>query len=305
MAENSSIYDGCPQTSVQEIRGGRHRGVLLACIVIVLLGGALPATASARIYFFSSPSAPLDASHNRLVVRPSGFPLFLDGQWVLEKLRWTDWGSPVARARGLSSSSDGQPNATDGKRIITRARVRLSKPGRYHDDDVYRCIRITVPPPAHYGSRCLQRLGTVVGLFTPGSGEPVGAAEAEPGVRHLSEFFSPHREVWCKFSDAFAELFCGTEPEPPTRSASIDERGHVSLCEVLQNEYPPGSPVPLRCLSNWPSNPLPVLHYGQENAIGPFRCTSATNGITCLKASNAGAGNGFRVSKDEAVVASP
>jgi hypothetical protein len=281
----------------------RHfRVAILACGALIILAAIGPARASARIYFFSSPSAPVDASFNRLVQRPAGLPLFLDGQWVLEKLHWTDWGSRVAHARGLSSSSNDQPSAEGGERIITWAKVRLSEPGHYHGHRVYRCIRIIVPPPAHYGSRCLQRVGNSVGLFTPGSGEPAGTDDA-PGARHLDQFFSPDRKVWCIFSSTLGVIDCGTEPEPPTRSASIDRRGKVNLCEVLRREYPPGSHIPLGCFMNWPSpgDPVPVLHYGEENAVGHFHCTSATNGITCMKVSGAGSGDGFRVSKDEAV----
>jgi hypothetical protein len=263
-----------------------------------------PATAAARqIYFFANPGVPADAPYNHLVMRPTGIPLFQDGQWVLEKLHWTGWGSNVAHARGLSSSSNDQPNAAEGKRIITWAKVRLSKPGRFHGHEVYRCFSVTVPPPAHYGRACLQRIGRSVGLFTPGSGAPVGVDNGTPGVRHLIQFLSPDRKVWCGFDDILGKVSCGTEPTPPTRSASIDRQGRVSICEVLQLEYPPGAKVPLGCYQNWPlpREHFPVLHYGERTAFGHFDCTSATNGITCEKISGASRGSGFRVSKDEAV----
>jgi len=285
--------------------GDQWRGrALVAGIALGFLLAGAPSTAIAgQTYFFANPGAPVDTPYNHLVVRPTGFPLFQDGQWVLEKLRWTDWGSSVAHAKGLSSSSDGQPNAAEGKRIVTWAKVRLSKPGRFRGHDVYRCFSITVPPPAHYGRSCLQRIGSVVGFFTPGSGKPVGEDSDTPGVRHLDQFFSPDRKVWCGFYDALGEVSCGTEPTPPTRSAFIDKQGRVSLCEVLQIEYPPGAKIPLGCYQNWPrpTDHLPVLHYGEEAASGHFRCTSATDGITCEKVSGAGKGGGFRVSKDEAV----
>lgn len=43
-------------------------------------------------------------------MRPSGFALFLDGQWVLQDLRWSGWGSSVARATGISNSDNDIPN---------------------------------------------------------------------------------------------------------------------------------------------------------------------------------------------------
>lgn len=136
--------------------------------------------ADQKIYFFSSPSdiVAIDgklSDRNRFVVRPKGFPLFLDGQWVLEKLHWTRWGSQVTKARGRSNSSNDIPNAAEGKRIITWAKVRLSQLGRFHGHRIYRCIKVTVPPPADYGGpRCLQRTHRAIGLASPGSGEPVG-----------------------------------------------------------------------------------------------------------------------------------
>lgn len=138
-------------------------------------------------YFFSSPSdiVAIDgklSDRNRFVVRPKGFPLFLDGQWVLEKLHWTGWGSQVTKARGRSSSSNDIPNAAEGKRIITWAKVRLSQPGRFHGHRIYRCITVTVPPPADYGGpRCLQRIHRGISLASPGSGEPVGVVGRSRG----------------------------------------------------------------------------------------------------------------------------
>jgi hypothetical protein len=41
-----------------------------------------------------------------------------------------------------------------------------------------------------------------------------------------------------------------------------------------------------------------VLKRSEEEGI---RCTSAPNGITCVKVSGPGKGKGFRVNKDEAI----
>lgn len=185
-------------------------GGLLAIAVVAFAGLALPPVGlssqpsghhrgggNQEIYFFSNPSEPvaLSGQHlavpNHLVIQPSGFPLFVDGQWVLEKLHWTGWGSPVAKASGLSSSSNDDPNAAEGKRIITWAKVRLSEPGHFHGHRVYRCIRVTVPPPANYPPGCLQRSHRYVGLLKPGSGEPVGEEHGTGGPRRITNFLSP------------------------------------------------------------------------------------------------------------------
>lgn len=155
--------------------------VLTAAVIGAAGTGALIAktvqshTAASKptVYFFTNPATPID-SHNPLVARPSGFPLFQDGQWILEKLHWTGWGSSVARGTGLSSSSNDIPNAAEGKRILTPAEVVLSKPGWFHGHEVYRCLRLNVPPPASYPYSCLQELeGNVILLTSPGSGKPI------------------------------------------------------------------------------------------------------------------------------------
>lgn len=264
-----------------------------------------------KIYFFERPSSAVAlvgghlAIPNRLVSRPSGFPLFEDGQWVLEKLHWSGWGSPVARARGLSSSSNDIPNAAEGKRIITWAKVRLSQPGVFHGHRVYRCIKVSVPRPANYPGGCLQRSHRYIGLMTPGSGVPVGVPGSSNGTLHLTNFMSPDRKVWCQIESFGAE--CGTEPKPPTHSAQLKPNGKVSLCSVLQTEYPEGSKVPLTCFQNWPlpSDHVPVLEIGKTTRDSGFRCTSSAEGIACTDVAGAGKGHGFRIDKDEAVEVGP
>lgn len=69
-------------------------GVGLASF-LTLLSTPVARAKTNHVYFFSDNSKPING-HNPLVMRPSGFALFLDGQWVLEDLRWTGWGSSVA-----------------------------------------------------------------------------------------------------------------------------------------------------------------------------------------------------------------
>jgi hypothetical protein len=81
--------------------------------------------------------------------------------WVLEGLHWTGWGSMVAHASGISNSSNDIPKAASGARIKTPAQVTLSRPGRFQGHEVYRCFRVTVPPPASYPFVCLKRVGSL------------------------------------------------------------------------------------------------------------------------------------------------
>lgn len=149
---------------------GEGGGDFAACIrenpfaqVKVFKASSAAAPASAKlpqpIYFWSNIGEPIGNSrffHNPLVVRPPGFVLFQDGQWGLQDMHWTGWGSPVAHATGVSNSSNDIPNAAEGKRIKTWAHVTLSNPGRFQGHEVYRCFNLTVPPPAHYGQVCLH-----------------------------------------------------------------------------------------------------------------------------------------------------
>jgi hypothetical protein len=257
---------------------------------------AVLAKSHRTIYFFSNPGISVE-DHNPLVIRPSGWPLFQDGQWVLEKLHWTGWGSSVAHGKGLSSSSNGIPNAAEGKRIITSARVTLSKPVRFHGHEVYSCFRLKVPPPAHYPFSCLQRLkGGYVGFTSPGSGTPIGAGESAPGTRHLTDFLSPDHKVWCLVGAGYTFCVAGADPAAPgpQHSATVERNGQVRLCSAAESSLTEG------CTQNWDVH-SPVLHYGERSEAEGIRCTSAPNGITCIKVSGPGKGKGFRVNKDEAV----
>lgn len=206
----------------------------------------------------------------------------------------------MARARGLSSSSNDDPNAAEGKRIITWAKVRLSQPGVFRGHRVYRCIRITVPRPAHYPPACLQRHDRYIGLMAPGSGEPVGVPGGGSKNRRLEEFSSPDRHVTCFIGAPYiggAPAACfayRTKLSGPELSAWIQASGGIHLCNVPK---PSLSEV---CFQNWVDD-LPVLAYGQSSELNGIRCTSASDGITCRKVSGAGKGHGFRINRDEAV----
>ncbi len=86
---------------------------------------------------------------------------------------------------------------------------------------------------------------------------------------------------------------------PGCGGARVNTAGHVSICSVPQLEYSPGAHVPNTCFQNW-AEPV-VLGDGQQTELDGFRCSSATNGITCTVVAGAGKGKGFRVNADEAV----
>lgn len=162
--------DTCQGTLVKVARGvvaveslRTHRTVLVHAGRSLLSGASssAPPSATGAIRFFAFFLNVINA-HSQLVVEPTGLALFADGQWVLEGLHWTGWGSPVAHATGISSSSNDIPNAAEGMRIKTSAEATLSSPGSFLGHRVYRCIDVAVPPPANFGGRkCLKRTGSL------------------------------------------------------------------------------------------------------------------------------------------------
>ncbi len=296
-------------------------GLLIA--LALALTGLIPASASANpyqgtagvdrgqgagpIYFWANlgypVKSPVRGFPNPPVIRPSTFIIFEDGSWEIEKLHWTGWGSPVAKATGKSNADTDEPNVAEGKRIITSAKVILYDPGTFRGRRVYRCIRIKLEKPAKFPTSCLQRTGNSVGLSPPGTGTPVGKEFAEEGVRHVDEFFSPGRKIWCQISTIEAQASCGTYPEPPTHSAVVTKTGKVEICSVEKLEYPGGAGhgPPAGCYQNWPPERLPILHIGEATSVASFRCSSEADGITCVKVSGPGKGKGFRIDAQEVV----
>ncbi len=258
------------------------------------------------IYFWANlgnpVKTPVKGLPNPPVVKPSTLVIFEDGSWVIEKLHWTGWGSAVAKATGKSNADTDEPNVAEGKRIITPAKVILYNPGTFGGHRVYRCIRIKLKKPAHYAPNCLRRSGNSVILGPPGTGAPVGKKPAAGGARHVDEFFSPGRKIWCQISPSAGEASCGTYPAPPTHAAFLAKNGDVEICAVEKLEYPGGAGhPPAGCFQNWPNEKLPILRVGEATSAGGVRCTSGADGITCLEVGGPAKGKGFRIDAQEAV----
>lgn len=247
-------------------------------------GGTAASVAESRlpqpIYFFTNTAQPIN-KQNHLVIRPQGFLLFQDGQWVLERLRWTGWGSSVARATGVSNSSNDIPDAANGKRIKTWARVTLSNPGRFRGHEVYRCFTMTVPPPASGMHLCLGRTRTGVYIL-----EPAKQPRPTPKVSNPPAFYArpPGGFITCGIAGGVSEeqaLRCqgapvGTDPLENVATLRPDGRSKhavatkwkfVALRETLarvprpcpQARLTPKARSPARCSppgSNVPSRRL-------------------------------------------------
>jgi hypothetical protein len=259
----------------------RATRTIIACVALaglVTFAGSAFASArtSAPVYFFGDNSKPI-GPHNRLVMRPSRFVLFLDGQWVLQHLRWRGWGSTVARATGISNSATGSPNAAQSPRKKTWADMTLSNPVRWRGHMVYSCFRILVPPPASDLSGCVLPNPPMGNGWLAGDGTQVA-------------FLAPGRRIWCAIDSTTA--FCVGYPsgQPlqgvPTLGATLTPGGIVSLCSTPSAQG--------GCAQDWDATP-PVLRIGQRVRADNVLCRSERRGIVCTIASGGNAGKGFLI----------
>jgi hypothetical protein len=209
------------------------------------------------------------------VIRPKTIALFADGSWDVEHLRWSGWGSSVARATGISSASDGIPNQAEGKRIKTAARVVLSHPGTFQGCEVYRCFTLTIPSrPASDQHLCLKEQG--------GSWYLV-AQRSTPAAPTTSTDFLV-RAIGGGCSMTTARVMCETYGTP-AQVATLAPSGAVTICVVGgaspcdQGDFGEGTP-----------------HYavGRSTTVGPFRCAVLATGVRCTVVAS---GTGFLMSK--------
>ena len=236
--------------------------------------GAKP-SGSGEIYFYGSIGQPINGTgvKNPLLVRPSTLLLFADGSWVITNLRWSGWGSSVARATGVSSASNCKPNCAAGKRTTRPAQFTLSSPGRVQGNMVYRCFQLAVPSyPKSNEHACLGRAGSLILYVSKTATPPTTTQRGQSTTRagYLA-FYSPSRNLWCQIEDhgdAAAHVQC--QSWQPPRAATLTLGGRLKTCTGLQ------------CLVQVEGEaPTEVLAYGSRVALGRFRCLSQSVGITC------------------------
>jgi hypothetical protein len=168
-------------------------------------------------------------------------------------------------------------------------RTPTYRPGRKVTVGRFRCVVL------HNAVQCTVRATGKGFLFTPRKTSSVGGAHIGPAPLQLSEFRSPDHDVWCETG-----TFCGTGLGPGAQAggrvslATISAGGGVTICAFEHNT------TPGYCLQNW-NEQAPVLRYGQQAELDGVLCTSATDGITCVKVAEPGKGKGFRINKSEAV----
>lgn len=132
-------------------------------------------------------------------------------------------------------------------------------------------------------------------------GMPVTSASA---VRHLSQFNSPDRTIWCVGVGASAVGGAGSEgcfaTLTPLATTTEYAGFFTSTGELQTCAAAPPFNLSHHCMENFVTS-APVLAFGETNEIEGFRCASASDGVTCTKVAGAGAGKGFRINAHEVV----
>jgi hypothetical protein len=116
---------------------------------------------------------------------------------------------------------------------------------------------------------------------------PAASTTANPGATFTfvpmqtptgGEFYSPSGNINCEVDNTADQVEAYCQTGTPARSVVMDATGHYTICTGEQ------------CLGNAGSN-TPTLAYGTATGVGPFRCESATDGVTCTAD-----GKGFLIS---------
>lgn len=165
------IVDECSES---QSRRYRTRWLLGRCAAALLMaaapGGMVAASVvasvaqpiSGKISFYDDFLNDITAQSSP-DIRPPRIFLSEDGSVILDNLRWSGWGTSVARATGIRSASSCTPNCATGKRATSRVVLTLSSLEHVFGHVVYRCYKGTfiLPWENHDAHECLQRQGSV------------------------------------------------------------------------------------------------------------------------------------------------
>jgi hypothetical protein len=277
-----------------EVKAGRLFLIAVALVAAVAWRSARTADAggaraSGQVVFYADvanlvpgPSYNKNAPH----VRPRLVLMFENGAWVIEKLRWSSWGGPVARATGISSASNCTPNCAQGKRTNDPVQFVLSHPRHLFGRTVYACYQLTdakAPPTDQHD--CLKHTRGNQYYYSAVAGSPL----------HLSEFLSPDRKIWCVLGDrpGVREADCFYDANRFTGgqeySATLHADGQLVTCA-----WQPSQSGVDACVQNWDPS-APVLKSGRVDVIYEYRCHATSTAITCTVDTGKGKGKGFTI----------
>lgn len=270
----------------------RPRGLPLPTLVVAAVALALVATAFAgarstaaagllRISFYGDIGNPL-GSGNPLLTHPSRVLLAEDGSVAVASLRWTGWGTSTAHATGYVATSNCTPSCARGAWLWTPARLTLSSPGKILGHEVYRCFRVTTSATQSAPYGCIGRVGS---LYVYRTHWTIGATVnplasgwfSWPTVHNVGD--SMIGVVVCALDST--TVTCSSTPStaPYGEIVLLDSAGAATTCVI---------PTCGGAIADQPAGMLP---FGSLMTQGPFRCSSAASGITCVVAKT---GLGFR-----------
>jgi len=124
---------------------------------------------------------------------------------------------------------------------------------------------------------------------TASTGSTAAATSTEP-----QSFASPTGNISCTMSvDGVTCQIAHTTVAPPVVEGCTGTTGHVVMLNEADGVTTPcvDGPAPVAASAD-----TPVLEYGSEQTVGPYTCSSASNGMTCVVA---GSGVGFRLATAE------
>ncbi|HEY0237986.1 MAG TPA: hypothetical protein VGC37_05035 [Friedmanniella sp.] len=118
---------------------------------------------------------------------------------------------------------------------------------------------------------------------TPATGSTAGAA-ATPGSAATSTeaqtFASPSGNISCTMSvDGVTCSIAHITYAPPVVEGCTGTTGHVIVLNTADGATTPCVDGPDPAVA---SADVPVLEYGRTQTVGPYTCTSATDGMTCV-----------------------
>jgi hypothetical protein len=128
----------------------------------------------------------------------------------------------------------------------------------------------------------------------PGDGSSTAPADDATAGTETQTFASPSGNISCTMSvDGVTCSIAHITFTPPVVEGCTGSTGHVIVLNTTDGVTTP-------CVDgadpSVASADVPVLEYGRSERVGPYQCTSATNGVTCVVDESA---TGFRVATAE------
>ena len=183
---------------------------------------------SGQIFFYSNVGNPI-GHNNPPLVRPSTLVMFEDGSWEIINLHWSGWGSTVARATGVVSASNCNPNCASGKRKRSPAQLTVSHPKILLGRKVYSCFQLTIPAtPKANQHDCIKRSGSLYGYAPAGQPSPNGTPAPKTDVR----FYTPSRNISCEmFDNGTSQSDVSCDMQQPQAITQLAASGQVTICQ--------------------------------------------------------------------------